>query len=354
VTGFQAMTVAPLVGGKPDLSQVTVSYAGTNPAHRADLSTDMTSIVDSKLAKTQAEQAMAYAEKVRSTYGTSSVTVTGHSLGGYLALLVAAEFHLPAVTFNGPDPWDVLSPQARDWVKVQIAAGKNPLHNYVNEWDVIGNFHGNGTGAADYVKAARGQWFLNYHNLDTGFGFAKDGSVIGSGAQGRTMHEIMDNLCSLVPPGYRQGFTEMLTGAAESLHDPAIASAVGGAVSGVMVLIDTVAAMALASRIFSTMDVLRTIKTVNSGLVPQLADGLNQSKDAIGALPYITERDIEQCVAVHRLQVHANIDEHAVAAVDRKLDDHVRVVDQLANGISNAVATAGAQDQLWASLYAAR
>jgi fermentation-respiration switch protein FrsA (DUF1100 family) len=53
--------------------------------------------------------------------------VTGHSLGGFLALDVAAENHGPAATRKGPDPWDVLSPQAKAWLQAQESSGQRPL-----------------------------------------------------------------------------------------------------------------------------------------------------------------------------------------------------------------------------------
>ncbi|NUU05102.1 hypothetical protein [Leifsonia sp. C5G2] len=36
ISGFQGMAVVPVVDGAPDFSQLIVSYAGTNPDHRAD------------------------------------------------------------------------------------------------------------------------------------------------------------------------------------------------------------------------------------------------------------------------------------------------------------------------------
>src|SRR5699024_10419734 len=45
--------------------------------------------------------------------------------------------------FNGPDPYDMLSPEAKEWVE----DNSDMLFNYRNKADVIGNFGGNGTGA---------------------------------------------------------------------------------------------------------------------------------------------------------------------------------------------------------------
>jgi hypothetical protein len=44
-SGFQAMAVAPVVDGVPDLSHIVVAYAGTNPDHRADLLEDVETVV---------------------------------------------------------------------------------------------------------------------------------------------------------------------------------------------------------------------------------------------------------------------------------------------------------------------
>jgi hypothetical protein len=135
-TGFQAMVVAPVVNGTADLSHVIVPFAGTNPADAADVVADAESVVAGKTGP-GSQVAQAFAAEVKSQYSTSTISVTGHSLGGYLALYVAAENHWSATTFNGPDPWDVLSPQAKAWLKAQKASGRRPAKRFVGYEGVL-------------------------------------------------------------------------------------------------------------------------------------------------------------------------------------------------------------------------
>ena len=120
VTGFQGMAVAPV----DDRSQVTIAYAGTNMHDPLDDAADGESVIGGMSgSSTQVADAEAFARQVVNDpqNAGASFTVTGHSLGGYLALDVAAENHWPATAFNGPDPQDVLSPQAKQWVADTIA-----------------------------------------------------------------------------------------------------------------------------------------------------------------------------------------------------------------------------------------
>lgn len=356
VTGLQAIVAAPLVDGLPDFSQVYVSFAGTNPAHHADISADAQLVIGGEIASaTQAGQALAFAEKVqaevRAQYPNAAFSTVGHSLGGYLALYVAGELHWSATTFNAPDPWSAMSPEAQAWLLERIAAGENPLCNYVNEWDVVGNFSGNGTGAAVYVAGDPGLAAMDYHNLETGFQFDADGAIRGAGVAGRSTLEISENLLSGMPENLRAVPAAALTGLLTLFQDPAVGASVGRAVSAVLVAVDTVAAAALASTILRTNELLTKVKETNSGLIPQMQLDLDEAKRAAFDMPYITEADIENCVAAHRLQVHHNIDEDAVAAVNRRIDDHIDTVQKLFAGISTAIQNAADQDQQWASIY---
>jgi hypothetical protein len=356
VTGFQGMAVAPLENGVPDYSQVYVSFAGTNPGDHADIGADAMSVVGRVTAAgTQAAQAVDYAKVVSAEllkdHPEATFSTVGHSLGGFLAMYVGGELHWSSTTFNGPDPWDLMSPQAKKWLKEQVAAGKKPFLNYVNEWDLIGNLLGNETGAAEYVQGKPGKDILTNHNIDTGFSFGPDGAAIGAGADRHSLIEIMENQLGWLPPRDRSAAAAVLAGAVKMLQNPSVGAAVGKTVSAVMVAVDTIAATSLASSIFSTSDLLRNVKSLNSGLIPQMEVGLRDAQSAASAIPYITQADIENCVATHRLRVHQNIDEHAVAAVDRLVDDHLATVHKLSSGIGNAVANAGEQDLLWAKVY---
>ncbi len=176
--GMQAMAVAPIKNGKVDISQVVIAFAGTNLSDWKDLETDARSIMNlygnrpgasfSEKATTnkilsvsglktagQINSAIAFANEVKKEYGEAAISTTGHSLGGFLALYVAAEKQWKNVGFNGPDPYDLLSPEAKKWVE------ENPgmLTNYRNHADFIGNFGGNGTGAE--VRISMETAFLN-------------------------------------------------------------------------------------------------------------------------------------------------------------------------------------------------
>ena len=195
--GMQAMAVAPIKNGKVDISQVVIAFAGTNLSDWKDLETDARSIMNlygnrpgasfSEKATTnkilsvsglktagQINSAIAFANEVKKEYGEAAISTTGHSLGGFLALYVAAEKQWKNVGFNGPDPYDLLSPEAKKWVE------ENPgmLTNYRNHADFIGNFGGNGTGAE--VRISMETAFLNLlasHSL-TSWKFDENGKLI--------------------------------------------------------------------------------------------------------------------------------------------------------------------------------
>ncbi|EGP4714377.1 lipase [Enterococcus lactis] len=195
--GMQAMAVAPIKNGKVDISQVVIAFAGTNLSDLKDLETDARSVMNlygnrpgasfSEKATTnkilsvsglktagQINSAIAFANEVKKEYGEAAISTTGHSLGGFLALYVAAEKQWKNVGFNGPDPYDLLSPEAKKWVE------ENPgmLTNYRNHADFIGNFGGNGTGAE--VRISMETAFLNLlasHSL-TSWKFDENGKLI--------------------------------------------------------------------------------------------------------------------------------------------------------------------------------
>lgn len=191
------MAVAPIKNGKVDISQVVIAFAGTNLSDWKDLETDARSVMNlygnrpgasfSEKATTnkilsvsglktagQINSAIAFANEVKKEYGEAAISTTGHSLGGFLALYVAAEKQWKNVGFNGPDPYDLLSPEAKKWVE------ENPgmLTNYRNHADFIGNFGGNGTGAE--VRISMETAFLNLlasHSL-TSWKFDENGKLI--------------------------------------------------------------------------------------------------------------------------------------------------------------------------------
>lgn len=131
--GFQGMAVAPIKDGKVDTSQVVIAFAGTNSSDWKDLAADGANVVDS-FRGLQLSSANKFSKKIKNTYPNSDISTTGHSLGAFLALAQGAENHWQSVTFNGPDPYGVLSPQAAKWVK------ENPglLTNFLNQMDLVG------------------------------------------------------------------------------------------------------------------------------------------------------------------------------------------------------------------------
>ncbi|MGL9766997.1 hypothetical protein IGK31_001029 [Enterococcus sp. DIV1288f] len=189
--GMQAMAVAPLdEKGNVDTSQVVISYAGTNTSDFKDIETDIRTIggffdktVSPGFSMTpsqarvsgQLTSATEFAKEVKNEYKDAEISTTGHSLGQYLALYIAAENQWKNVGFNGPDPYELLSPEAKKWIK------ENPgmLTNYRNRGDeLLGNLMGDGTGAE--IKISMEMGLMNpfdYHGLDI-WRFDKYGNLI--------------------------------------------------------------------------------------------------------------------------------------------------------------------------------
>ena len=70
----------------------------------------------------QLSSAVAFAEAVKQEYSEATFSTTGHSLGEYLALYIAAENQWKNVGFNGPDPYEVLTPVLKSG-SLKILAG---------------------------------------------------------------------------------------------------------------------------------------------------------------------------------------------------------------------------------------
>lgn len=135
--GMQAMAVAPIKNGEADTSEIVIAYAGTNFSDRLDLYTDFQTVglgnkeslyelkqvskktipIPIPVANSQIITAEKFAEDIQIDYPNAEVTTTGHSLGEYLALYVSAEKGWANVGFNGPDPYDVLSPEAKNGLR---------------------------------------------------------------------------------------------------------------------------------------------------------------------------------------------------------------------------------------------
>ncbi|MFK3669775.1 DUF6792 domain-containing protein [Leifsonia aquatica] len=357
-TGFQGMAVVPIINGAPDFSTVYISFAGTNPNDRADILADAQSVVGGQIGPgTQADQAREFAARVQretqKKHPDASFETVGHSLGGFLAMLVAAEMRWRSTSFNGPDPWDSLSPQAKKWLQEQIAAGANPLRNVINQLDVIGNIFGNGTGAGVFVKDKPGKGIIDYHDLGTGFAFNSDGSLANTGGAHTALvvSEMVKTMAMVngADPRILAALEAKLAEVGRSFYRGA-----GQVVSGLIVAVDAVGAAGLAASVGGTAMQLAEIKRLNAGLVPAMTDALTEAKNAAALLPTITERDIENCVAMFGLAVQESIDLDAVDHVDRLVDDHLETVGKISDGVMRTVRNAGAQDAQWAQIYSGR
>ncbi|MGO4595114.1 hypothetical protein AB4Z18_14960 [Leifsonia sp. 2TAF2] len=357
LNGFQAAAVAPVVNDRADTSRITVAFAGTNPNHRADVLADVQSVVGGLQGPgTQVEDARLFADRVSKKYQGASMTLTGHSLGGFLALLVGAEKHWSATTFNGPDPWEWLSPEAKAWLQAEIAAGRNPLRNFVNEWDVVGNIYANQTGAAIYVKDRPGRAAFDYHNIENreAFKVNQDGSIAGAGAKAHSLKEIVTNVLDTCAPGMAEALGPALLGLVASLRNPGFMKKVGTNLAGLIVAVNTVSAVSLAASIAGTALSLTEIKLANGRLIPRMEEGLLAAQNAAAMLPYITSADIDACVDMNRLRVHHNIDTEAVHEIDRLVDEQIARVHEIADGINRSVVQAATQDAQWALAFGTR
>ena len=145
-TGLQAMAV------QVSQTQLVIAYAGTNPLDARDLKMDMTTIVAKQNLPSpdnhqQHQKAERFYQAVHADYPEMTITLTGHSLGGFLALYVACRQRLDATVYNAPDPCQLLDdmgdmPQNQEF----------KLKNYRHAFDAMGNFAGNGTGAEVFSR----------------------------------------------------------------------------------------------------------------------------------------------------------------------------------------------------------
>jgi hypothetical protein len=352
--GFQAMAVAPLVDGVPDLSHIVVSYAGTNPEHRADVLEDVETVVGGTQGLlSQAAEARWFADRVKQEHPGSTISTAGHSLGGFLALLVAAENDWEATTFNGPDPWALLSPEVRERLEAERKAGRTRQTSYVVEWDLVGNLYPHRTGSTVFLSAEPGGDPLTYHNLDKTkmFRFNPDGSLQGTGAKGHRVKDILGNLVDSFVPGASEPLAPMLLVLEGITRDPATMRAVGKNASAALVAVNSVAALGLAASIGGTAAALTEIKAANGRIIPRMEAGLLAATKTAALMPTITAADIEHCIHKHRLHVHQNVDTEAVRAVSDLVDRHLIRVAQLSDGITRTVRHTLEQDAEWALTF---
>ena len=204
--GMQAVAVAPVNDrGEVDTRRIVIAYAGTNFSDSNDRNTDFQNVIMGlpvvtiknyffnipEVELNQIETALYFAKKIKEKYPKSIIDPTGHSLGGYLAMVVAIRNRWTATVFNAPDPSNMLSEKEIEWAR----ANPHLLVNYRNYRDVIGNFGGNPLGIARYVNMGLAdddvfipsnpvefyKYLVNiptqYHALAT-WKFDKDGNLI--------------------------------------------------------------------------------------------------------------------------------------------------------------------------------
>ena len=149
--GMQAMTVAPVdKKGKVDYGHITIAYAGTNTGDIKDILTDVENVINGSkdyvglsVKQSQFTTADGYMKYIKNKYGqkvpNTKISVTGHSLGGSLALAVGGKHHLRTVAFNGPFPTHNLTSAQISYIK------RHPelFADYLNTEDFIGNYNNN-------------------------------------------------------------------------------------------------------------------------------------------------------------------------------------------------------------------
>ena len=81
--------------------------------------------------------ALGYADYIQKKFPEAKISVTGHSLGGSLALTVGAKRKLHTVAFNGPIPQKQLTAKERKY----IVDNPTMFSNYLNVSDPIGNYN---------------------------------------------------------------------------------------------------------------------------------------------------------------------------------------------------------------------
>lgn len=276
--GFQGMAVAPIKDGKVDTSQVVIAFAGTNSSDWKDLAADGANVVDS-FRGLQLSSANKFSKKIKNTYPNSDISTTGHSLGAFLALAQGAENHWQSVTFNGPDPYGVLSPQAAKWVK------ENPglLTNFLNQMDLVGY------GGDSIAKFKNGQLFwsvlgfkmnttgsevvldygyqginpLNYHDIDL-WKFDKNGNLLdGKGKTYKILSPaILNSKMNLLTNSFKNNMKEL------DVLEKKLSSSGGGLSSNEKIYLDSARAFAVVSTAEGQFNLVMNgfVKTYQKGI----------------------------------------------------------------------------------------
>ena len=128
VNGFQAIALGKDTNNDGIYDEVVIAYAGTNSA--LDIAWD-DMLIAIQIEPTQANGARTfYNQTIGNSLvsSTANIYITGHSLGGSLAQIVAAEKNKECVTFNAPG------------MKHKVPGTYNNITNYVNINDWVGSY----------------------------------------------------------------------------------------------------------------------------------------------------------------------------------------------------------------------
>ena len=156
--GLEAIAVVP--ADKYDenathYDEIILAFRGTEPNQLADFETDIDQITfgiktHSKVitpsnsqtikpdSETSFDTGLKWAKNdIVAKYNPSSLHTTGHSKGGAEADLIAAELDCYATTWAAPNPYRLLSPEAKK--RVDRGEMENKATDYTHENDPIGN-----------------------------------------------------------------------------------------------------------------------------------------------------------------------------------------------------------------------
>lgn len=156
--GLEAIAVVPKKDYKENATHyddIILAFRGTEPNQLADFETDIDQITfgiktHSKVitpsnsqtikpdSETSFDTGLKWAKNdIVAKYNPSSLHTTGHSKGGAEADLIAAELDCYATTWAAPNPYRILSPEAKK--RVDKGEMENKATDYTHENDPIGN-----------------------------------------------------------------------------------------------------------------------------------------------------------------------------------------------------------------------
>ncbi|MGX5466262.1 cytoplasmic protein [Bacillus toyonensis] len=156
--GLEAIAVVPKKDYKENATHyddIILAFRGTEPNQLADFKTDIDQITfgiktHSKVitpsnsqtikpdSETSFDTGLKWAKNdIVAKYNPSSLHTTGHSKGGAEADLIAAELDCYATTWAAPNPYRILSPEAKK--RVDKGEMENKATDYTHENDPIGN-----------------------------------------------------------------------------------------------------------------------------------------------------------------------------------------------------------------------